>query len=72
MIQMICDQGCFTTAENKISKRANPEFMACLLILDQVEYVVANVLLLSNKPQYTRVTTMGKVMMVVKRIVCAS
>jgi hypothetical protein len=72
MIKMICDQGCKTTAENNTSNKANPEFIACLLIFDHAEYRVANVLELASKLQYTTVTTNGKVMIVEKRTVCAS
>jgi hypothetical protein len=72
MIKMICDQGCNTTAENKTSNKANPEFIACLLIFDQAEYRVANVPESARRLQYTTVTTNGNVMIVEKRTVCAS
>ena len=69
---MTCDQGCNPTAEKKISKRENTELRACFEIFDQAFQRLENVEGPERMDQNTTVTTMGNVMMVVKRRVWAS
>lgn len=69
---MMCDQGCFSTAEKKISKRQYALLSACLLIFAHVFRGVENVELLDNRLQKTMVTMMGYVMIVENSTVCAN